>query len=207
MLVNGSDFYCGNSSGSPCQFALKSQIPSQYVHPSTKQCNYSIDTSQFASVSDLNSLKNTVGNPCKVSTIYDGPYSFTMNPSGKNSQDVFLYAENRPATNGYSIHRGSMSDISITWKFNENFSISYDRTQSAGPYPFGGNSSTYSKEFWYKSSFSAGESKTLTYDPIKWLSSTETASFCIYASFGTKVYWPSIDLTLNCYLKIVQLEF
>lgn len=41
MLVNGSDFYCGNSSGSPCQFALKSQIPSQYIHPATKQCNYS----------------------------------------------------------------------------------------------------------------------------------------------------------------------
>ncbi len=48
MLVTGSDFYCGNSSGSPCQFALKNQIPPAYVHPSTKQCSYSVDTSQFA---------------------------------------------------------------------------------------------------------------------------------------------------------------
>lgn len=60
MLVNGSDFYCGNSAGSPCQLALKNQIPSQYVHPSTKQCNYSVDTSQFATTSELNSLKSSV---------------------------------------------------------------------------------------------------------------------------------------------------
>nr|DAO30503.1 MAG TPA: hypothetical protein [Caudoviricetes sp.] len=39
MLVSGSDFYCGNSSGSPCQFALKNQIPSAYSHPSSKQCS------------------------------------------------------------------------------------------------------------------------------------------------------------------------
>lgn len=60
MLVNGSDFYCGNSSGSPCQFALKSMIPSAYVHPSTKQCNYSVDLSGYAKTSDLNSLKTSV---------------------------------------------------------------------------------------------------------------------------------------------------
>lgn len=39
MLVDGSDFYCGNSSGSPCQFALKNQIPSAYVHPTAKVCS------------------------------------------------------------------------------------------------------------------------------------------------------------------------
>lgn len=60
MLVNGSDFYCGNSSGSPCQFALKSQIPSQYVHPTSKQCNYSVDLSGYAKSSELNSLKTSV---------------------------------------------------------------------------------------------------------------------------------------------------
>ena len=60
MLVNGSDFYCGNSSGSPCQFALKNQIPSAYVHPSTKQCNYSVDLSGYAKSSELNSLKSSV---------------------------------------------------------------------------------------------------------------------------------------------------
>ena len=60
MLVNGSDFYCGNSSGSPCQFALKNQIPSAYVHPSTKQCNYSVDLSGYAKTTELNSLKSSV---------------------------------------------------------------------------------------------------------------------------------------------------
>nr|DAO30679.1 MAG TPA: hypothetical protein [Caudoviricetes sp.] len=62
MLVSGSDFYCGNSSSAPCQLALKSQIPSQYIHPSTKQCNYSVDLSGYAKSSELNSLKTSVSN-------------------------------------------------------------------------------------------------------------------------------------------------
>lgn len=53
MLVKDSDFYCGNSSGSPCQFALKSQIPSAYVHPSAKQCNYSVDLSNYVTKDQL----------------------------------------------------------------------------------------------------------------------------------------------------------
>ena len=42
ILVNGSSFYCGNSTSSLCQLALKSDIPNvaQYVHPAEKQCNY-----------------------------------------------------------------------------------------------------------------------------------------------------------------------
>lgn len=49
MLVNGSSFYCGNSTSSLCELALKSDIPSvtQYVHPSTKQCNYTPDLSNI----------------------------------------------------------------------------------------------------------------------------------------------------------------
>ena len=53
MLVSGNDFYCGNSSGSPCQFALKNQIPSAYVHPSAKQCNYSVDLSNYVTKDQL----------------------------------------------------------------------------------------------------------------------------------------------------------
>ncbi len=45
MLVNGNDFYCGNSASSPLQFALKSMIP---------------DVSGFATSSELNSLKSSV---------------------------------------------------------------------------------------------------------------------------------------------------
>ena len=35
-------------------------IPSAYVHPSTKQCNYSVDLSGYAKSSELNSLKTSV---------------------------------------------------------------------------------------------------------------------------------------------------
>ena len=38
--MNGSDFYCGNSSNGLCQLALTSQIPAAYIHPADKQCNY-----------------------------------------------------------------------------------------------------------------------------------------------------------------------
>ncbi len=47
LLVNGSNFYCGNSSSSPLQLALKSQIP---------------DVSGFATSAELNSLKTSVSN-------------------------------------------------------------------------------------------------------------------------------------------------
>ena len=42
LLVNGNDFYLGNSTANLSQLALKTDIPSvtQYVHPAEKQCNY-----------------------------------------------------------------------------------------------------------------------------------------------------------------------
>lgn len=56
MLVDGSNFYCGNSSGSPCQLALKNQIPSAYIHPSAKQCNYSVDLSNYVTKDQLSQI-------------------------------------------------------------------------------------------------------------------------------------------------------
>ena len=43
LLVNGDEFYLGNSSSQRIQIARVDQIPSvtQYVHPTEKQCNYS----------------------------------------------------------------------------------------------------------------------------------------------------------------------
>lgn len=72
MLVSGNDFYCGNGSGYPCQLALKNQIPSAYIHPSTKQCNYSIDTSQFA-------LKNELPN---IATLKNARYAVRRDVEG-----------------------------------------------------------------------------------------------------------------------------
>ena len=42
LLVNGNDFYLGNSSSQKVQIARVDQIPSvtQYVHPTTKQCTW-----------------------------------------------------------------------------------------------------------------------------------------------------------------------
>ena len=69
ILVNGSSFYCGNSTSNLCQFALKSDIPAAYVHPSEKQCNYvythpttkqctwNPDLSNYALKSDIASVK------------------------------------------------------------------------------------------------------------------------------------------------------
>ena len=39
LLVNGEDFYCGNGSNGLCQLARLNQVPSAYVHPTTKQCS------------------------------------------------------------------------------------------------------------------------------------------------------------------------
>ena len=83
LLVNGNDFYCGNSSGSPCQFALKSQIPSAYTHPSEKQCNYSVDLSGYAKSEDLESLKTSVssGKSIVAAAVTDKGVSTAVNAS------------------------------------------------------------------------------------------------------------------------------
>ena len=54
LLVNGSSFYCGNSSSSLCELALKSDIPSvtQYVHPTEKQCSWEPDLTNFSKETD-----------------------------------------------------------------------------------------------------------------------------------------------------------
>ncbi len=93
MLVSGSDFYCGNSSGSLCQFALKSQIPSQYVHPSTKQCsyaythpaekqcNYSVDLSPYA-------LKTQIPSTPSLKVVRGNKTGFYPSTSGGRAETV-----------------------------------------------------------------------------------------------------------------------
>ena len=65
ILVNGSEFYCGNSTNGLCKLALSSEIPSvtPYVHPTTKQCNYVYthpSEIQCNAASEINSLKTSV---------------------------------------------------------------------------------------------------------------------------------------------------
>lgn len=62
-LVNGSSVYIGNSSNHPCQMACMSDIPVQYVHPTTKVCNYSYthpSTKQCSWVPDTSGFGKSV---------------------------------------------------------------------------------------------------------------------------------------------------
>ena len=38
------------------------ELGKPYVHPTTKQCNYTVDTSSFATITQLNELKTSVSN-------------------------------------------------------------------------------------------------------------------------------------------------
>ena len=61
--MNDNSFYCGSSSNLPCQLALKTDVPAQYVHPTAKQCNYSYthpSTIQCSAATEINSLKSSV---------------------------------------------------------------------------------------------------------------------------------------------------
>ena len=67
LLVNGNDFYIGNSTSNLSQLALKTDIPSvtQYVHPIEKQCNYIYthpSEIQCNAASEINNLKTSVSN-------------------------------------------------------------------------------------------------------------------------------------------------
>lgn len=103
LLVNNNTFYCGSSSNLPCQLALKSDIPNvtQYVHPSEKQCNYSIN-SDWVRLSTFRSLpayppasmKNYLFGLMVVTVTF--PATVTMN-SGASSGYLFLYYS--PETN------------------------------------------------------------------------------------------------------------
>ena len=67
MLVNGSDFYCGNSSNNLCQLALRNQIPPQ------------VDTSQFALKREIeNTLsKKSIERTISISSVSEDIEIFT----------------------------------------------------------------------------------------------------------------------------------
>lgn len=106
LLVNGNDFYIGNEAEQLSQLARLDQIPSQYVHPSAKQCNYaythpaakqcsysvqiidnlnSVDATSALSANQgriLNTLLNNIYGKQRVETlIYSGTLSSTANQS------------------------------------------------------------------------------------------------------------------------------
>ena len=93
LLVNGNDFYVGNGSNEKVQLARLSQVPSAYIHPSTKQCNYSYThpTTKQCSGGDASTL-----NGMSVSQIISQSSSgsryihiYTGNDSGTTLSQVF----------------------------------------------------------------------------------------------------------------------
>ena len=102
MLVNGSSFYCGNSTSSLCELALKSDIPTvtQYVHPSTKQCNYTPDLSNInaaklqgytysqiiSNATASNSIKIVSGTKSVYASKVNTEYEMTISYGGFSSQ-------------------------------------------------------------------------------------------------------------------------
>ena len=97
--VLGDSIYVGNSSNLPCQMALKSDIPSitPYVHPSTKQCNYTYahpSTIQCSASSRLSSIESKLTQG--ISSIkygsYTMPETINWNLTYYNRQVGFNYA-------------------------------------------------------------------------------------------------------------------
>ena len=212
MLVSGDDFYCGNSSGSLCQFALKNQIPSAYVHPSTKQCNYSIDTSQFVTQSDFNSLKNSIGNPCRVNIIHDGWYSYTR--SGVVGERDWQATDDFKTLPSPSIIYGSFTDISLT--ITTNMDIKYTQYGYIGA--GAGYSNNQTTRFFfreYTSTVPAGTTETATFDDYgQWITldgthpSFSMSEFNPYSSYKyDTVDQTNVTITYRYKLRLAQLIF
>ena len=117
MLVNGSSFYCGNSTSNLCEFALKSDIPSvtQYVHPSTKQCNYTPDLSNInaaklqgytysqiiSNAAASNSIKIVSGTKSVYAGRVNTEYEMAISYSGFSSQPALSICA-KLANNGFT---------------------------------------------------------------------------------------------------------
>ena len=103
ILVNGSSFYCGNSTSGLCQLALKSDIPNVteyihptekqcnyvYTHPSAKQCNYSYahpTSKQYTWEPDLSSyIQNPAASPPITVTLFNKSWTGSVaNPNGNS---------------------------------------------------------------------------------------------------------------------------
>ena len=206
MLVNGNDFYCGSSNASLCQLALKSQIPSQYIHPANKVCNYSVDTSQFVTQSDFNSLKNSVGTPCKITTIYDGWYSYTAGGDSYSGYDTIFRPVNYPSTDVYSIHRGIASSINISMIMVDTM----DSSNSVDYYVNLANGDTSNNQICFNryTDYAAGTTVTKSFNNVTWLSSSSIPSLGVRVSYSSKMAGTyRYKVAFKCYLKIVQLSF
>lgn len=70
--MKNNEFYCGSAGNLPCQLARLDQVPSQYVHPATKVCNYSYTHPQTCQ--------------CELSSLARGEFKKVVYSSVSNSE-------------------------------------------------------------------------------------------------------------------------
>ena len=88
LLVDGNNFYIGNSSQNLSQLALKTDIPtvSQYVHPTEKQCSWNPDLSNYYTKSEVD---EKVSSNSGMSLIYQlSDFSFSFSRDSDDSIEV-----------------------------------------------------------------------------------------------------------------------
>ena len=128
ILVNGSSFYCGNSTSSPCQLALKSDIPNvtQYVHPSTKQCNYVYTHPSTQQCSNVNASLlsghsyNDISNMILTSSPISVEKVYVNQP--KNKGDSYFPSE-FDFTNVFAVMIGASATITQTNLYDNRWTI------------------------------------------------------------------------------------
>ena len=98
--VLGNSIYIGNGSNSPCQMACMSDIPEivPYTHPTTKQCNYSINSdwimlSSFTSLPAYppSTMKNYLFGLMVVTVTFPSSVSLRRYNQNYSSGELFLY--------------------------------------------------------------------------------------------------------------------
>ena len=134
ILVNGSSFYCGNSTSNLCQLALKTDVPAQYVHPNTKQCNYSYthpSTIQCNAATEINSLKSSVSSgKTQVANAITGK---GVSASGNDTFATLVSKINQIKMNNgvrFTVQSGSKGEYFLpTFGFRPQFWISVGKRQ------------------------------------------------------------------------------
>lgn len=154
LLVNGNDFYVGNSSQNPSQLALKTDIPtvSQYVHPTEKQCSWNPDLSNYYTKSEVD---DKVSSTSGMSLIYqlsdfdfsfpDGEYMLEVIPSSIINECFgyrFIYISGNVITN----YKNNSSDDEALYLFSSN---NYEHS-AIFSYFYGGNSTGHTGTLYFE---------------------------------------------------------
>ena len=125
ILVNGSSFYCGNSTSGLCQLALKTDIPeiTQYVHPTEKQCNYVYTHPSIQQCSNVNAISLNGHTYNDITSIIASSQPiiiekvYTNQP--KNEGDSY-FPSNFNFTNLFAVMIGTSGTITQTGYYNDN---------------------------------------------------------------------------------------